>query len=52
MNFSNLLKPSKILLQNIWTMHDFNYKLTKEAKEDYWEIECLNHPTSNHCKIY
>ena len=23
----------------IWRMHDFNYKLPKEAKGDYWENE-------------
>ena len=36
----------------IWRMHDFNYKLPKEAKGDYWENECLDHPTSAHCKIH
>ena len=37
---------------DIWRMHDFNYKLPKEAKQDYWEKECIDHPTSSHCKVY
>ena len=37
---------------DIWRMHDFNYKLPKEAKQDYWVKECIDHPTSSHCKVY
>ena len=37
---------------DIWRMHDFNYKLPKEVKQDYWEKECIDHPTSSHCKVY
>ena len=37
---------------DMWRMHDFNYKLPKEAKQDYWDKECINHPTSSHCKFY
>ena len=37
---------------DIWRMHDFNYTLPKEAKQDYWEKECIDHPTSFHCKVY
>ena len=33
-------------------MHDFNYKLPKEAKQDYWEKECREHPTNQNCLIY
>ena len=37
---------------DIWRMHDFNYKLPKEAKQDYWDKECIDHPASSHCKVY
>ena len=37
---------------DLWRMHDFNYQLPKEAKQDYWEKECIDHPTSSHCKVY
>ena len=37
---------------DMWRMHDFNYTLPKEAKQDYWEKECIDHPTSAHCKVY
>ena len=33
-------------------MHDFNYKLPKEAKQDYWDKECIEYPTSAHRKVY
>ncbi len=35
---------------DIWRMHDFNYKLPKEAKQDYWGKEFIELPTSTHCK--
>ena len=35
---------------DIWRMHDFNYQLPKE--QNYWEKECIDHPTSSHCKVY
>ena len=37
---------------DIWRMHDFNYTLPKEAKQDYWDKECIDNPTSAHCKVY
>ena len=36
----------------IWRMNDINYKLPKETKQDYWDKECIDHPTSAHCKVY
>ena len=36
---------------DIWRMHDFNYKLPKEAMQDDWG-ECIDHTTSSHCKVY
>lgn len=37
---------------DILRMHDFNYELHKEAKQDYWEKEWIEYPTSAHCKVY
>jgi len=37
---------------DIWRMHDFKYKLLKEAKQDLWGKECIDHPISSHCKVY
>ena len=39
---------------DIWKMHDFNYQLpkSKDHRQDYWEKECIHHPTSSHCKVY
>ena len=39
-------------------LNAFNYVDTKvetpkkEIKQTYWEKECLEHPTNNHCLIY
>ena len=27
---------------NIWKMHDFNYQLPKDHRQDYWEKECID----------
>ena len=37
---------------DLWRMHDFNYQLPKDLRQDYWEKECIDHPTSSHCKVY
>jgi len=37
---------------DIWRMHDFNYKLPKEAKQDYWIKECSENPNSTHFNFY
>ena len=53
--FMKLITPINALKNatlDIWRMHDFNYKLPKEAKQDYWSKECIEHPTSTHCKVY
>ena len=46
------LTALRIATSDIWRMHDFNYKLPEEVRKDYWEKECLDHPTSSHCKVY
>ena len=37
---------------DIWRIYDFNYKLPKEAIQDYWGKECIEYPTSTHCEVY
>ena len=37
---------------DILKMHDFNYELPKDIRQDYWEKVCIDHPTSAHCKVY
>ena len=37
---------------DMWRMHDFNYYLPKKEENDYWNQECMAHPTNNHCKMY
>ena len=37
---------------DISTMKDYNYKLTIKKEKNYWNDECMAHPTNSHCKIY
>ena len=37
---------------DISKMNDFNYKLPRDLKQDYWGKECLDHPSSFNCKVY
>ena len=39
-------------LNDVWKMHDFNYQLPKDTFNEYWNEECILHPTNSHCKIY
>ena len=36
---------------DIWIIHDCNYQLPKDLKQDLCEKECNAHPTSSYCKI-
>ena len=36
----------------IWRMHDFNYKLPKEAKQNHGDKECIDHKISSHYTVY
>ena len=50
-----LSSPFKILnpiFNDVWKMHDFNYQLPKDNFVEYWDEECMLHPTNSHCKIY
>ena len=37
---------------DMWRMHDFNYKFPKNKVKDYWNKECIAHPSNSQCKIY
>jgi len=37
---------------DMWKMHDFNYQLPKKELKEYWNHECIAHPTNSHCKLY
>ena len=37
---------------DILIMHDFNYKSPEEESKIPGKKECIDHPTSSHCKIY
>ena len=52
MKLANPFNDLRNATSDIWRMHDFNYKLTKEAKQDLWQQEFIDHPTSAHCKVY
>ena len=50
-----LTTPFTILnnsLNDVWKMHDFNYQLPKDPTKEYWDEECILHPTNSHCKIF
>ena len=52
MSFTNPFTALRNATSDIWKMHDFNYQLPKDLRQDYWEKECIDHPTSSHCKVY
>ena len=49
---STRFNPLMNTTSDMWRMNDFNYKLPKGAKQDYWEQECIENPTCANCKIY
>ena len=42
----------KNALSDIRVMHDFNYEIPAETREELWKEECEIHPTSSTCKVY
>jgi len=52
MRLTTLLTALRNATSDSWRMHDFNYQLPKDLRQDYWEKECIDHPTSSHCKVY
>ena len=50
-----LNSPFRVLnasFNDLWRMHDFNYQLPIDNLNEYWDEECIKHPTNSHCKIY
>ena len=39
-------------LSDIQVMHDFNYIIPPEKREEFWANECDLHPTNSTCKTY
>ena len=33
---------------DIWRMHDFNYQFPKKELKNYWDQECIAHPTNSY----
>ena len=52
MRLTSPLTALRNATSDIWRMHDFSYQLPKENIQDFWEKECIDHPTSSHCKVY
>ncbi len=52
MRLTTLFTGLRNATSDIWEMHDFDYQLPKDLTKNYWEKECLDHPTSAHCKVY
>ena len=53
--FMKLRTPFSMIknaLSDIRVMHDFNYEVPAEAREEFWKEECEVHPTSSTCKVY
>ena len=42
----------KNALSDIQVMHDFNYEIPTETREEFWGNECDRHPTNSTCKTY
>ena len=42
----------KNALSDFRVMHDFNYEIPPETREEFWKEECEIHPTSSTCKVY
>ena len=51
MKLTTPLNALKNATSDLWRMHDFNYQLPKDLRQDYWGKECI-HPTSSNCKVY
>ena len=52
MKLKTPLNIIKNALSDIRTMHDFSYTVPNETRDEFWEEECSNHPTSSTCKVY
>ena len=39
-------------LSDIRVIHDSNYEIPNETREEFWKEECEIHSTSSTCKVY
>ena len=42
----------KNALSDIRRMHDFSYTVPTETRDEFWDKECIKHPTASTCKVY
>ena len=52
MKLTTLFLDLKNATSDMWRMQDFNYVLPKKELKQYWDQECMTHPTNSHCKLY
>ena len=52
MKLRNPFSVIKNVFSDIRVMHDFNYEVPAETREDFWKEEYKIHPTSSTCKVY
>ena len=52
MKLKTALYIIKNALIDIQEMHDFNYEIPSETREEFWSNECDRHPTNSTCKTY
>ena len=52
MKLKTHLSIIKNALSDIQVMHDFNYEIPTETREEFWRNECDLHPTNSTCKSY
>ena len=52
MKFTTPFTALRNATSDMWRMHDFNYQFPQKGEQEYWDQECVVHPTNNHCKIY
>ena len=52
MRLRNPFNVIKHALSDIRTMHDFTYTVPKETRDEFWDKECVSHPTASTCKVY
>ncbi len=52
MKLKTPFKIIKNVLSDMRSMHDFTYKLPLETRDEFWNKECISHPTASTCKVY
>ena len=52
MKLTTLFIALRNATSDILRMYDFNYEFPKDIRQDYWDKECIDYPTSPHCKVY